>query len=191
MTCTCTICSQIFEPFGPVELVQLPLDIETSQCKGFGFVQVSDYFPLVVQKTLRCFFVLIYLFSMFIVCSSRTCKSSSKFEWEVGHCWSNYQGRICFGNGILIPKYPEMHDFEIVACQLYLIVLLRIYVVEQMQKLIWFCDFMQVSSVTDHVGSQEAGAKSADFDDDDGGGLVSEQFNMCLFGPFESSKYYF
>lgn len=37
---------------------------------------------------------------------------------------------------------------------------------------------MQVSSVTDHVGSQETGAKSADFDDDDGGGLVS--FNLFI-----------
>ena len=35
---------QIFEPFGPVELVQLPLDLETGQCKGFGFVQVSYVF---------------------------------------------------------------------------------------------------------------------------------------------------
>jgi RNA-binding protein 39 len=34
---------QVFEPFGPVELVQLPLDPETNQCKGFGFVQVSDF----------------------------------------------------------------------------------------------------------------------------------------------------
>lgn len=33
--------SQIFEPFGAVELVQLPLDLETNHCKGFGFVQVS------------------------------------------------------------------------------------------------------------------------------------------------------
>lgn len=32
---------QIFEAFGPVELVQLPLDPETGQCKGFGFIQVS------------------------------------------------------------------------------------------------------------------------------------------------------
>jgi hypothetical protein len=32
---------QVFEPFGPVELVQLPADIETGQSKGFGFVQVS------------------------------------------------------------------------------------------------------------------------------------------------------
>lgn len=30
---------QVFGAFGPVELVQLPLD-ETGQCKGFGFVQV-------------------------------------------------------------------------------------------------------------------------------------------------------
>lgn len=31
---------------------------------------------------------------------------------------------------------------------------------------------MQVSSVTEHGGAQDTGAKSADFDDDDGGGLV-------------------
>lgn len=37
-------CGQIFEPFGPVELVQLPLDLETGHCKGFGFVQVSEKF---------------------------------------------------------------------------------------------------------------------------------------------------
>ncbi|XP_057542098.1 uncharacterized protein LOC130820660 [Amaranthus tricolor] len=33
---------QIFEPFGPVELVQLPLDLETGHCKGFGFVQFAQ-----------------------------------------------------------------------------------------------------------------------------------------------------
>ncbi|XP_024034538.1 uncharacterized protein LOC102614661 isoform X5 [Citrus sinensis] len=31
---------QVFEPFGTVELVQLPLD-ETGHCKGFGFVQFA------------------------------------------------------------------------------------------------------------------------------------------------------
>ncbi|GAB2219491.1 hypothetical protein Droror1_Dr00007127 [Drosera rotundifolia] len=31
---------QVFDPFGTVELVQLPLD-ETGHCKGFGFVQFS------------------------------------------------------------------------------------------------------------------------------------------------------
>jgi hypothetical protein len=31
----------VFEAFGQVELVQLPLD-ETGHCKGFGFVQVSN-----------------------------------------------------------------------------------------------------------------------------------------------------
>ncbi|KAK4411602.1 hypothetical protein Sango_0233200 [Sesamum angolense] len=30
---------------------------------------------------------------------------------------------------------------------------------------------IKVSSVTDHVGVQDSGAKTADFDDDDGGGL--------------------
>lgn len=32
---------QVFEPFGAVELVQLPTDPETGQCKGFGFVQFT------------------------------------------------------------------------------------------------------------------------------------------------------
>ncbi|KAG1361003.1 RNA-binding protein 39 [Cocos nucifera] len=32
---------QVFEPFGTVELVQLPLDPETGLCKGFGFVQFA------------------------------------------------------------------------------------------------------------------------------------------------------
>ncbi|KAH9605743.1 hypothetical protein KSS87_003499, partial [Heliosperma pusillum] len=33
---------QIFESFGPIELVQLPLDPESGQCKGFGFVQFAQ-----------------------------------------------------------------------------------------------------------------------------------------------------
>ncbi|PIA26761.1 hypothetical protein AQUCO_08900014v1 [Aquilegia coerulea] len=32
---------QVFESFGSVELVQLPLDPETGHCKGFGFVQFA------------------------------------------------------------------------------------------------------------------------------------------------------
>ncbi|KAL2476948.1 Splicing factor [Forsythia ovata] len=32
---------QVFEPFGSVELVQLPTDPETANCKGYGFVQFS------------------------------------------------------------------------------------------------------------------------------------------------------
>lgn len=32
----------------------------------------------------------------------------------------------------------------------------------------------QISSVTDHVGVQDGGPNTADFDDDDGGGLVSK-----------------
>lgn len=32
---------QVFEPFGPVELVQLPTEPETGQCKGYGFVQYA------------------------------------------------------------------------------------------------------------------------------------------------------
>ncbi|KAK2984394.1 hypothetical protein RJ640_026849 [Escallonia rubra] len=32
---------QVFEPFGTVELVQLPTDTETGHCKGYGFVQFA------------------------------------------------------------------------------------------------------------------------------------------------------
>jgi hypothetical protein len=45
-------CSQLFEPFGTVELVQLPLDLGTGQCKGFGFVQVGDHNHLSIAKIL-------------------------------------------------------------------------------------------------------------------------------------------
>ncbi|XP_016652287.1 PREDICTED: RNA-binding protein 39 [Prunus mume] len=83
---------EIFEPFGPVELVQLPLDLETGQCKGFGFVQFAHLEHAKAAQSLN-----------------------GKLE---------IAGRT-----------------------------------------------IKVSSVTDHVGSQETGAKSADFDDDDGGGL--------------------
>ncbi|XP_071702756.1 uncharacterized protein [Rutidosis leptorrhynchoides] len=33
---------QIFEAFGPVELVQLPTDPETGHCKGFGFIHFAQ-----------------------------------------------------------------------------------------------------------------------------------------------------
>lgn len=37
---------QVFESFGPVELVQLPHDQVTGLCKGFAFVQVCTIFIL-------------------------------------------------------------------------------------------------------------------------------------------------
>nr|QMV47679.1 squamosa-binding protein-like 39 [Paeonia suffruticosa] len=83
---------QIFEPFGAVELVQLPLDIETGHCKGFGFVQ-------------------------FLQVEHAKAAQSLNGKLEIA-------GRV-----------------------------------------------IKVSSVTDHVGAQDTGAKAADFDDDDGGGL--------------------
>lgn len=39
--------------------------------------------------------------------------------------------------------------------------------------------FSQVSSVSDHVAAQDSNPKSADFDDDDGGGLVSYRTCPC------------
>lgn len=39
---------------------------------------------------------------------------------------------------------------------------------------------LQVSSVTDHVGVQDSGTKTADFDDDDGGGLVRNILNYVI-----------
>ncbi|MQL81804.1 hypothetical protein Taro_014259 [Colocasia esculenta] len=92
---------QVFEPFGPVELVQLPLDLETGQCKGFGFVQFAQLEHAKAAQSLN-----------------------GKLE---------IAGRI-----------------------------------------------IKVSAVTDHVGVQDSGANAADFDDDDGGGLVTRG----LYGYF-------
>ncbi|XP_038694096.1 RNA-binding protein 39 isoform X2 [Tripterygium wilfordii] len=84
---------QIFEPFGTVELVQLPLDLETGHCKGFGFVQFAQ------------------------LESAKIAQSALNGQLEIA-------GRV-----------------------------------------------IKVSSVTDHVGTQDIAVKSADLDDDDGGGL--------------------
>ncbi|XP_061344283.1 uncharacterized protein LOC133290228 [Gastrolobium bilobum] len=81
---------EIFEPFGPVEVVQLPLDLETGHCKGFGFVQFAHLEHAKAAQSLN-----------------------GKLE---------IAGRT-----------------------------------------------IKVSSVTDHVGNQDTTAKSADFDDDEGG----------------------
>ncbi|KAK1586807.1 hypothetical protein Q3G72_006319 [Acer saccharum] len=93
---------QLFEPFGPVELVQLPLDIETGQCKGFGFVQFAQ------------------------LEHAKVAQSALNGKLEIA-------GRT-----------------------------------------------IKVSSVTDHVGAQDTGAKSADFDDDDGGGLALNAQSRAL-----------
>ncbi|CAN6992195.1 unnamed protein product [Brassica oleracea var. botrytis] len=85
---------QIFEPFGPVELVQLPCDLETGQCKGFGFIQFAQ------------------------VEHSKAAQIALNGKLEIA-------GRT-----------------------------------------------IKVSSVADHIGTQDGNPKSADFDDDDGGGLA-------------------
>lgn len=92
---------QIFEPFGTVELVQLPLDLETGHCKGFGFVQFAQVEHAKAAQSLN-----------------------GKLE---------IAGRV-----------------------------------------------IKVSSVTDHVGAQDTSAKSADFDDDDGGGLALNAHSRAL-----------
>ncbi|XP_019199786.1 PREDICTED: RNA-binding protein 39 [Ipomoea nil] len=84
---------QIFEAFGPVELVQLPTDPETGHCKGFGFVQFAQLEHAKAAQSLN-----------------------GKLE---------IAGRT-----------------------------------------------IKVSSVTEHVGVQDSAAKTADFDDDEGGGLA-------------------
>ncbi|XP_041007254.1 RNA-binding protein 39-like [Juglans microcarpa x Juglans regia] len=91
----------IFEPFGPVELVQLPLDLETGQCKGFGFVQFSKLEDAKAAQSLN-----------------------GKLELA---------GRT-----------------------------------------------IKVSSVTDHVGAQDTGAKTADFDDDDGVSLNAQSRALLM-----------
>ncbi|KAL2531329.1 Splicing factor [Abeliophyllum distichum] len=92
---------QIFEAFGPVELVQLPTDPETGHCKGFGFVQFAQLEHAKAAQSLN-----------------------GKLE---------IAGRT-----------------------------------------------IKVSSVTDHVGVQDAGTKTADFDDDDGGGLALNAQSRAL-----------
>ncbi|ESR41140.1 splicing factor CC1-like protein [Citrus sinensis] len=93
---------KLFEPFGPVELVQLPLDTETGQCKGFGFVQFAQ------------------------LEHAKAAQSALNGKLEI-------VGRT-----------------------------------------------LKVSSVTDHVGTQDTVAKSADFDDDDGGGLALNAQSRAL-----------
>ncbi|KAH1082756.1 hypothetical protein J1N35_022517 [Gossypium stocksii] len=93
---------QIFEPFGPVEVVQLPLDLETGQCKGFGFVQFAQ------------------------LEHAKAAQSALNGKLEI-------VGRT-----------------------------------------------IKVSSVTDHVVTQDTTAKSADFDDDEGGGLALNAQSRAL-----------
>ncbi|XP_073279914.1 uncharacterized protein [Primulina huaijiensis] len=92
---------QIFEAFGPVELVQLPTDPETGHCKGFGFIQFAQLEHAKAAQSLN-----------------------GKLE---------IAGRT-----------------------------------------------IKVSSVTDHVGVQDSGAKTADFDDDEGGGLALNAQSRAL-----------
>ncbi|MEF3236006.1 hypothetical protein, partial [Campylobacter jejuni] len=47
---------------------------------------------------------------------------------------------------------------------------------------------IKVSSVTEHVGVQDAGAKTADFDDDEGGGLaLNAQSRAMLMAKLDRS----
>ncbi|XP_057737886.1 uncharacterized protein LOC130955111 [Arachis stenosperma] len=99
---------EIFEPFGPVELVQLPLDLETGHCKGFGFVQFAH-----------------------LEHSKAALSLNGKLE---------IAGRT-----------------------------------------------IKVSSVTDHVGSQDTTAKSAYFDDDEGGLALNAQSRALLMQKLDRS----
>ncbi|KAD3640366.1 hypothetical protein R6Q59_003192 [Mikania micrantha] len=100
---------QIFEAFGPVELVQLPTDPETGHCKGFGFIQFAQLEHAKAAQSLN-----------------------GKLE---------IAGRT-----------------------------------------------IKVSSVTDHVSAQDTGAKAADFDDDDGGGLaLNAQSRAMLMAKLDRS----
>ncbi|KAG8373268.1 hypothetical protein BUALT_Bualt11G0006200 [Buddleja alternifolia] len=100
---------QIFEAFGPVELVQLPTDPETGHCKGFGFIQFAQLEHAKAAQSLN-----------------------GKLE---------IAGRT-----------------------------------------------IKVSSVTDHVGAQDSGTKTADFDDDDGGGLaLNAQSRAMLMAKLDRS----
>ncbi|MFS7954205.1 putative RNA recognition motif domain, splicing factor, RBM39, splicing factor RBM39, linker [Helianthus anomalus] len=100
---------QIFEAFGPVELVQLPTDPETGHCKGFGFVQFA--------------------------------------QLEHAKAAQSLNGKL-----------------EIVGRTI------------------------KVSSVAEHIAAQDTGAKAADFDDDDGGGLaLNAQSRAMLMAKLDRS----
>ncbi|XP_028765957.1 RNA-binding protein 39 isoform X2 [Neltuma alba] len=99
---------EIFEPFGPVELVQLPTDLETGHCKGFGFVQFAHLEHAKAAQSLN-----------------------GKLE---------IAGRA-----------------------------------------------IKISCVTDHVGSQDTNAKTADFDDDEGGLTLNAQSRALLMQKLDRS----
>ncbi|KAK2391069.1 RNA-binding protein [Trifolium repens] len=99
---------EIFEPFGTVEVVQLPLDLETGHCKGFGFIQFAHLEHAKAAQSLN-----------------------GKLE---------IAGRT-----------------------------------------------IKVSSVADHVGSQDTTAKSADFDDDEGGLALNAQSRALLMQKLDRS----
>ncbi|KAI4365478.1 hypothetical protein MLD38_021459 [Melastoma candidum] len=96
----------IFEAFGPVELVQLPLDPETGHCKGFGFVQFA--------------------------------------QLEHAKAAQSVNGKL-----------------EIAG------------------------RFLKISSVTDHIGAQDPGARSADLDDDEGGLSLNAQSRAMLMAKLD------
>ncbi|KAF7834196.1 RNA-binding protein 39-like isoform X1 [Senna tora] len=99
---------EIFEPFGPVELVQLPLDMETGHCKGFGFIQFAHL--------------------------------------EHAKAAQSLNGKLDIAGRTI-----------------------------------------KVSSVTDHAGSQDTSAKSADFDDDEGGLSLNAQSRALLMQKLDRS----
>ncbi|KAI9113968.1 hypothetical protein K1719_015219 [Acacia pycnantha] len=99
---------EIFEPFGSVELVQLPTDLETGHCKGFGFIQFAHLEHAKAAQSLN-----------------------GKLE---------IAGRT-----------------------------------------------IKVSCVTDHIGSQDITAKSADFDDDEGGLALNAQSRALLMQKLDRS----
>lgn len=99
---------EIFEPFGIVEVVQLPLDLETGHCKGFGFIQFAHIEHAKAAQSLN-----------------------GKLE---------IAGRT-----------------------------------------------IKVSSVADHIGSQDTTTKSADFDDDEGGLALNAQSRALLMQKLDRS----
>ncbi|CAK9167773.1 unnamed protein product [Ilex paraguariensis] len=120
---------QIFEAFGPVELVQLPTDPETGHCKGFGFVQFAQLEHAKAAQSLNGKLEI----------AGRTIKVSSVTD----HVGMQDSGA----------KTADFDDDD---------------------------GGGLVSSVTDHVGMQDSGAKTADFDDDDGGGLALNAQSRAL-----------
>lgn len=150
-------CLQVFEPFGQVELVQLPLDPMTGLCKGYGFIQVSSS-PEALSLIMSVFILTI-------------CCALQFARLEDAKAAQSLNGQLDIAGRVIKVTFHSSH-------MVYGTDNTWLTIVHPFNTLIFSLN--QVSAVTDHVGVQVSGATTGDLDDDEGGGLVGELiwFNM-------------